>query len=294
MITVRNILLNTQGYDEVWAIVRSIKSLKDKNPQMKHVPALSPSYALFNKKKQLLNEGNWNPQTFEQIYVSQFLYEIKQNSNETARLLNYLWSADKAGKNIALCTFTDNSGLNDGYVIAGLLQGAGCHVTTDTGKDYSMYFTMYNNNPKPTLALPVNPGKMFRDELYFLSNMYPCPINFTVNGVEYTFSCSEAIYQGMKCPERIGEFIGINGYAAKDLGKKVKIRDDWRYVKIAIMEQIVKAKFTQNPELLAKLKQITGVIEENNTWGDTYWGICDGAGKNHLGLILTRIRDGEL
>ncbi len=54
------------------------------------------------------------------------------------------------------------------------------------------------------------------------------------------------------------------------------------------------AKFTQNPDLLSKLLA-TGDAEliEGNTWGDRVWGVdlYRGAGENHLGKILMRIRD---
>ena len=54
---------------------------------------------------------------------------------------------------------------------------------------------------------------------------------------------------------------------------------------------LVILKFTQNPELLKRLKQIKGPISEENTWGDTFWGICEGKGENNLGKILMEVRD---
>ena len=29
---------------------------------------------------------------------------------------------------------------------------------------------------------------------------------------------------------------------------------------------------------------------EENWWNDTFWGVCRGVGKNHLGQILMKIR----
>ena len=29
---------------------------------------------------------------------------------------------------------------------------------------------------------------------------------------------------------------------------------------------------------------------EGNTWNDTYWGVCNGRGQNHLGKILMKVR----
>lgn len=59
------------------------------------------------------------------------------------------------------------------------------------------------------------------------------------------------------------------------------------------MEEIVRAKFTQNESLKWRLIG-TGdaYLEEGNTWGDTFWGVDAKTreGRNHLGRILMRIR----
>lgn len=71
------------------------------------------------------------------------------------------------------------------------------------------------------------------------------------------------------------------------------LRPDWEEVKIGIMEEIVRAKFTQNPHLAEKLLATGGQqIAEGNTWGDTCWGVDSrtGEGENHLGQILMQVR----
>ena len=59
------------------------------------------------------------------------------------------------------------------------------------------------------------------------------------------------------------------------------------------MEEIVRAKFSQNPKLKAELLA-TGEAQliEGNTWNDRYWGVDvrSGIGKNHLGKILMKVR----
>ena len=57
------------------------------------------------------------------------------------------------------------------------------------------------------------------------------------------------------------------------------------------MEEIVRAKFTQNIELADKLLA-TGdaYLEEGNTWGDRIWGTVNGSGANRLGFILMQVR----
>ena len=60
------------------------------------------------------------------------------------------------------------------------------------------------------------------------------------------------------------------------------------------MYRICLAKFTQNPDLAKRLLD-TGdeILEEGNTWHDTYWGVDlkTGEGKNMLGSILMRVRN---
>ena len=86
-------------------------------------------------------------------------------------------------------------------------------------------------------------------------------------------------------------FFGLSGGQAKRLGKRVELRPDWEDVKIDIMRQVLKSKFTQNPELKAKLIA-TGDAEliEGNNWNDRFWGVCNGKGQNHLGRLLMELR----
>ena len=32
-------------------------------------------------------------------------------------------------------------------------------------------------------------------------------------------------------------------------------------------------------------------LVESNNWNDTFWGVCNGKGKNHLGKILMEVRE---
>lgn len=131
----------------------------------------------------------------------------------------------------------------------------------------------------------------FRDKYWFLSNMYPCDVTLAVGGATRTFSCAEAAFQACKCPARADEFVGVDGFAAKRLGRRVPLRADWEETKLATMERVLRAKFGANPALMARLRETRGDIAEDNTWHDTFWGRCDGVGENHLGRLLMKIRD---
>jgi predicted NAD-dependent protein-ADP-ribosyltransferase YbiA (DUF1768 family) len=82
---------------------------------------------------------------------------------------------------------------------------------------------------------------------------------------------------------------GFHGEA----GQKVTLRKDWEGVKIQVMRDVLRLKFA-NPGLRDRLLE-TGDREliEGNTWGDTFWGVCRGSGKNWLGQLLMELR-GEL
>jgi ribA/ribD-fused uncharacterized protein len=133
----------------------------------------------------------------------------------------------------------------------------------------------------------------FNAPFEFLSNFYPCFINY--RGINY--SNSEAAYQAQKCPEQAYRFVGLSGAQAKKLGREIPMRSDWDAVKLEVMSEIVEAKFTQN-EGLGKLLLLTGDMEiiEGNYWGDIFWGVCtnrkyDHVGENHLGKILMEVRN---
>ena len=133
----------------------------------------------------------------------------------------------------------------------------------------------------------------FRGEYAFLSNFYPAKVEIRMGKGRWYFPSAENAYQACKS-ENIEDWIALatmEPAAAKKYGRKIKLRENWDSIKLDVMELIVALKFIQNPELRAKLIA-TGDIEiiEENTWNDTYWGVCNGIGENHLGKILMNIR----
>lgn len=122
----------------------------------------------------------------------------------------------------------------------------------------------------------------------WLSNFYEVQISYG----NIHFGSVENAYQACKCqdPEDMLKFVGITPGQAKRLGRKVDIIPDWDKKKLYIMEVLLRQKF-RIPELRDKLKATGDVyLEEGNTWGDTYWGVCQGKGENHLGKLLMKIR----
>lgn len=134
--------------------------------------------------------------------------------------------------------------------------------------------------------------KEFKDEFAFLSNFIAAKVIFN----NITFATVENAYQAAKCkfPEDMSEFINITSGQAKRKGKRVVIRDDWENVKLTIMEDLVRQKFNQEPFKTLLINTNDLVIQEGNSWNDTFWGIDlkTGIGQNHLGKILMKIREG--
>ena len=71
-----------------------------------------------------------------------------------------------------------------------------------------------------------------------------------------------------------------------------EVRQDWHDIKFSVLRDLNFQKYRNSPKLRQMLLN-TGdaVLEEGNTWGDTYWGICNGVGENNLGKILMEIRE---
>lgn len=79
---------------------------------------------------------------------------------------------------------------------------------------------------------------------------------------------------------------------AKRLARKAVLRHDWSDVKLSIMEELLRLKFARGSDLAQQLLN-TGDQElvEVNWWNDTFWGVCNGRGANHLGKLLMKIRE---
>ncbi|MDF2615405.1 MAG: hypothetical protein K0Q47_60 [Sedimentibacter sp.] len=130
----------------------------------------------------------------------------------------------------------------------------------------------------------------FRGNYGFLSNFYKGKVMF--EGLEY--DCRENAFQASKTTdeEKRKSLQHVNPVVAKRFGRVVKLRQNWERIKYRNMYLIVFDCFKRNDNLRQLLID-TGDEElvEENTWGDTYWGVCNGKGENKLGEILMRVRD---
>jgi ribA/ribD-fused uncharacterized protein len=131
----------------------------------------------------------------------------------------------------------------------------------------------------------------FEGDFRFLSNFFASPVEVE----RITFPTVEHAYQAAKTPNR-GERQAIAALpgpgSAKRAGSKIRTDADWEATKVAVMEQLVCLKFTTHADLREKLLATgTCYLEETNSWGDRFWGVCGGRGANHLGRILMEVRE---
>ncbi len=133
----------------------------------------------------------------------------------------------------------------------------------------------------------------FFGDYRFLSNFYPLENGVFLN--ELCFPSVENAYQAAKWPEHERtKFINISAGESKKLGKQAPNFNGakWNKKKYDIMAELVRQKFTNNHILKQKLLLTDGfVLEEANSWGDTYWGVNEKRyGINALGEILMNVR----
>lgn len=137
----------------------------------------------------------------------------------------------------------------------------------------------------------------FRGDYDFLSNFYYSVV--TLDGadnptVEHAFQAAKT----HNPDERYTIQIAASPAQAKQLGRRVLLREDWEVVKVGILEDLVRQKFTRHTDLRDKLLATDyRELIEGNSWNDRFYGAVwsdkQGAwlGKNHLGKILMRVRD---
>lgn len=128
----------------------------------------------------------------------------------------------------------------------------------------------------------------FTGQYRFLSNFWSCFVKYegvTYPSVENAYQAAKMEYEGDKI-----RFIDIKASEAKKLGRVLPMRSDWDSIKLDIMYDLVKQKFSVEPLDHFLLNTGDQELQEGNWWGDTYWGTVNGVGFNYLGKILMRVR----
>jgi ribA/ribD-fused uncharacterized protein len=82
-----------------------------------------------------------------------------------------------------------------------------------------------------------------------------------------------------------------NPTEAKRLGRSKQARRDWEQVKVAVMYEVIRAKFTQHEDLKELLLSTGDAYLAEHTKNDKFWGDGgDDTGKNMLGRSLMLLR----
>jgi len=130
------------------------------------------------------------------------------------------------------------------------------------------------------------------DEFGCFSNFAPYPIRLGGK----VWPTSEHYFQAQKFEDE-GQTDAVrkakSAMLAARMGRdrKSKLRGDWESVKVSVMTEAVRAKFTQHHDIRAILVGTGDAKIIEHTENDEYWSDgSDGSGKNMLGQILMRIR----
>ncbi|TXB66296.1 NADAR family protein [Phaeodactylibacter luteus] len=133
----------------------------------------------------------------------------------------------------------------------------------------------------------------FKGQYAWLSNFKRCEVFF--RGAAYT--SSEHAYMSAKseCPDwkAFCQDGGNSPGRVKAMSRRIAVRPDWNEVKVGVMREVLRDKFSREPFRSYLLDTGNCHLEEGNRWGDQFWGVDlkTGEGQNHLGRLLMEVRD---
>lgn len=142
---------------------------------------------------------------------------------------------------------------------------------------------------------PKNLITKFTGEHEFLSNFYKRPFiyfNDCFISSEHAYQASKAV--NLEDRERIKN--ASTPREARKIGRQInKIVDNWDDIKVEIMYDILRSKFSEIDLANSLIATGNKYLIEGNTWNDTFWG-CEPVenqwiGKNMLGILLMDLRD---
>lgn len=132
----------------------------------------------------------------------------------------------------------------------------------------------------------------FKGDYRFLSNFYPAVV--VMDGqeyptVEHAYQAAKTFAANWRSKIRSAQSAGD----AKKLGKQIPRElfiSNWDDLRLEVMSDLLVQKFY--PPILRADLLATGDVElmEGNRWGDKFWGVCNGEGKNKLGQLLMVVR----
>lgn len=136
----------------------------------------------------------------------------------------------------------------------------------------------------------MEPITAFRGRYAIFSNYSLCSIFYK----GHWWASVEHAYQAMKSTDpAMQKYIRdcATPAIAKKLARSYELRPDWDEVKVDIMAELLREKFSAEPARRILLATATAELVEGNWWGDVFWGQCPlGTGENWLGRLLMVVR----
>ena len=133
-------------------------------------------------------------------------------------------------------------------------------------------------------------------EYGFLSNYFEAGIAFN----DRRYPSSEHAYQAAKAADRgMHDWLAASptpqlAAVAGDALTAEQSRADWLAIRVPLMRQILRAKFTQHRDLLARLlatgERRLAELASGPSEANLFWSEVDGAGDNMLGRLLMELR----
>jgi predicted NAD-dependent protein-ADP-ribosyltransferase YbiA (DUF1768 family) len=163
------------------------------------------------------------------------------------------------------------------------LTGQATQRTYPDGPEGAESPTLHLNQRFFPKGWPADPGTLV------LRNEYPAPI--TVEAVTYP-TVVHAYWALAATSPALHEQIrdAASPHDADKLAEQAPLRPDWPAVRLAVMASLLRAKFTQHPEL-ARTLLATGDARIHYTgFGSRYWHTSRQEGRNWIGRLLELIR----
>lgn len=132
--------------------------------------------------------------------------------------------------------------------------------------------------------------KGFFGDFRWLSNFWPVKVEMDWDvypSVEHAYQAAKTTNLDVR--KHLSTLTAGQVKRAAPTGKL--LRPDWQLVKVQIMDDLLRQKFSQQPFMSQLMSTGDCLIEETNKWKDTFWGVCDGEGRNVLGKLIMAIRD---
>jgi len=129
----------------------------------------------------------------------------------------------------------------------------------------------------------------FTGQHSFLSNFHPVVVELdgmTFPSVEHAFQAAKSLDP----VDRARLARALTPGHAKRLGRTLPLPPEWDTLRLEVMARLLAQKFRTPYLRRALLATGDAHLEEGNTWGDRFWGTCNGEGANHLGRMLMAVR----